>query len=286
MSPNTPKNIAPRIAAFALALAVGAAGYHCVRQGFAEEESAWNRDLPQQYNSIWKVHDDRRPKPPPVTPGAECGAPPSDAIVLFDGKDLSKWRDNDGKTWKVENGYMEANHSGSLTTKDSFGDCQLHIEYMAPSPPEKSDQARGNSGSIIMSNYEVQVLDNHDNPTYSDGYIGAVYGQHPPLVLACRKPGEWQTFDIIFRAPRFKREAGNDVEEPARVTVFLNGVLVQHNAEIYGSVAYRSLARYRRHAERMPLVLQDHGDRQPVRFRNIWIRELDLSPEAIDDRPK
>jgi len=135
-----------------------------------------------------------------------------------------------------------------------------------------------------MSNYEIQVLDNYDNPTYSDGYIGAVYGQHPPLVLPCTKPGEWQKYDIIFRAPRWKGETGNDVAESGRVTVFLNGVLVQHNAEIYGPVAYRALAKPRRHPDKMPLLLQDHGDRQPVRFRNIWIRELDLSWEAIDNR--
>lgn len=277
---STARNIARSITAVTLAMALGAGAYHCVREAFAAEESAWNRGLPQQYDSIWKVHDDRRPKPTPVTPAAECGSPPSDAIVLFDGKDLSKWN---GK-WKVENGYMEANSTGSITTKDAFGDCQLHIEYMAPSPPEKRDQARGNSGIILMRSYEIQVLDNHENPTYSDGYIGAVYGQHPPLVLACRKPGKWQTYDIIFRAPRWKDETGSEVEEPARVTVLLNGVVVQHNAEIYGSVAYRSLAKYRRHKDKMPLLLQDHGDRQPVRFRNIWIRELDLSPEAIDDR--
>ncbi|MBN1443692.1 MAG: DUF1080 domain-containing protein [Planctomycetes bacterium] len=280
MSRTTLKTPTLRIAAAVLAAALGAVGYHCIRQVFAEEESGWNRGLPQQHKSIWKVHDDRRPKPPPVAPGAECREPPADAIVLFDGEDLSRWN---GK-WKVENGYMEANSTGSITTKDSFGDCQLHIEYMAPSPPQKGDQARGNSGIILMTHYEVQVLDNYDNPTYSDGYIGAVYGQHPPLVLACRKPGEWQTYDIVFRAPRFKGETGDEVEEPGRVTVFLNGVLVQHNAEIYGWVAYRSLAKNRRHPDRLPLLLQDHGDRQPVRFRNIWIRELDLSWEAIDNR--
>jgi hypothetical protein len=241
--------------------------------------------LPQQYNSIWKVHDINRPKPPNVTPGADAGVPPSDAIVLFDGKDLSKWqsakRGGGEAEWKVENGYMEANHTGNIKTKEEFGDCQLHLEYRAPTPPAKVSQHRGNSGIILMGRYEVQVLDSYDNPTYSDGYIGAVYGQHPPLVNGCRKPGEWQTYDLIFRAPRFD---GKELKEPGRVTVLLNGIVVQHNAEIYGGVAWRKLAKYTPHGPKGSLLLQDHGDRQAVRFRNIWIRNLDLSWEAIDNR--
>jgi hypothetical protein len=237
------------------------------------------------------VHDIDRPKPRVVTPGAKPGDPPSDAIVLFDGKDLSKWvAQEKGQAapakWKVENGYMEINGTGSISSKEEFGDCQVHLEYMAPTPVKGKSQVRGNSGVIIMGRYEIQLLDNFDNETYAEGYIGAVYGQHPPLVNAARKPGEWQAYDIIFRRPRYKDGA---VVERGRVTVLLNGVLVQHNAEIYGPVAYRQLASYPKEKAgeepaKGPLVLQDHGDKQTPRFRNIWVRKLDLSPEAIDNQ--
>jgi len=261
---------------------VAVGGYECIEHALAQEPPGWDADLPRQHKSIWKVHDLKRPKPPVVTPGATTGTAPSDATVLFDGTDLSAWTFG-RHPWKLQKGYMEVNNGGGATTKEAFGDSQLHLEYMAPASPHGVSQTRGNSGIILMGFYEVQVLDNNQNSTYSDGYIGAVYGQHPPLANASRKPGEWQTYDIVFRAPRFN---GKKIIEPAYVTVYLNGVLVQHNAEIYGRVRWRGLASYEAHAAELPLVLQDHGDKQPVRFRNIWIRRLDLSPEALDNRKK
>lgn len=251
-----------------------------IPQGSAQEPPDWNDGLPQQYESVWKVHDMHRPHPRPVQPGARASDAPSDAIVLFDGTSLAEWRPGKKGHWKLESGYMEANDSGGMQTKRTFGDCQLHLEYRAPNPPQRVSQYRGNSGIFFMGKYEVQVLDNYDNGTYSDGYIGSVYGQHPPLVFAGRKPGEWQTFDIIFRAPRFE---GDKLVEEARVTAFLNGVLVQHNAKVFGGTNWRQLATYKAHDPKLPLRLQDHGDKQKVRFRNIWIRELDLSPKAIDN---
>ncbi|MBI4604928.1 MAG: DUF1080 domain-containing protein [Planctomycetes bacterium] len=253
-----------------------------VREALADAADDWNKGLPRQYKSKWLVSDAKRPLPRVVAPAAQPGAPPADAIVLFDGKDLSKWRKtgtDKPAEWKVENGYMEMTPTGSISTVDKFGDCQLHIEWRAPSPPQKEDQARGNSGVFFMDRYELQVLDSHDNKTYADGSAASVYAQHPPLVNACRLPGEWQTYDVVWRAPRF---VDGKVAEPARITVFHNGVLVHHNAEVYGPVTYRGLAKYSPHEPEAPLGLQDHGDRQPVRFRNIWIRRLDLSPEPTE----
>ncbi len=268
-----------------LTVAAVLTAYHLAHETEAQERPDWHEGLPRQFNSVWLKHDDNRPKPEKITPGATSGAAPSDAIALFDGSDLSGWestrKDGGPAKWKVENGYMEVNNTGSIRTKEHFGDCQLHLEYRAPTPPRLRSQGRGNSGIILMGRYEVQVLDNYDNPTYADGYIGAVYGDFPPLVNACRKPGEWQTYDIVFRAPRFK---DGKVSEPARVTVLLNGIVVQHNTEVYGSVAWRRLSAYGEPHGPGPIMLQDHGDQQAPRFRNIWIRKLDLSPEAIDDR--
>lgn len=223
----------------------------------------------------WAIHDLNRPLPPVVDPGP-AGAPvagPSDAFVLFDGKDLSLWEDGKGGPagWKVENGYMEVvAKTGSIRTKKGFGDCQLHIEWAAPSVVAGEGQERGNSGVFLMDTYEVQVLDSYDNRTYADGQAAAIYGQYPPLVNACRKPGEWQTFDIIFRRPRFGADGG--LVEPARMTVFHNGVLVHENAELTGPTAHKARPPYKAHADMLPLSLQDHGN--PVRYRNIWLREL------------
>ncbi|HEY8485341.1 MAG TPA: DUF1080 domain-containing protein [Longimicrobiales bacterium] len=228
----------------------------------------------------WPVHSMERPRPPVVTPGpapATPVPPPSDAIVLFDGRDVSKWRSSKGGPvqWKVENGYMEVvRGTGSIETIQGFGDVQLHIEWATPTPPRGEGQNRGNSGVFLMGRYEVQVLDSYQNDTYPDGQAGALYGQYPPLVNASRAPGEWQTYDIIFRAPRF--DAQGNLVRPARVTVFHNGVLVQDNVELVGPTAHRARPPYQAHPDRLPLVLQDHGD--PVRFRNIWVREL-KSPE-------
>ena len=221
----------------------------------------------------WAVHDVKRPQPPIVTPGQQPGQPPSDAIVLFDGKNLSQWlSDKDGgpAKWKVENGYMETvRGTGYIRTKQSFGDCQLHVEWASPAKVSGRGQKRGNSGVFLMSNYEVQVLDSYNNKTYPDGMAGAVYGQSPPLVNASRPPGQWQSYDIIFRRPIFK---GDKVVKPATMTVLYNGVLVQDNFEIEGTTVWRKRAEYQAHPDKLPIKLQDHEN--PVRFRNVWIREL------------
>jgi hypothetical protein len=218
----------------------------------------------------WAVHDKSRPLPPVIVPGELPSQPPSDAIVLFDGYDLSQWVSTKGDgpaQWKVENGYMEVvKKSGSLRTKRSFGDCQLHIEWATPTQTGGSSQKRGNSGIYLMGKYEVQVLDSYNNVTYADGQAAAVYGQNPPMVNACRPPGQWQTYDIIFRKPDFKSL------KPATITVLHNGVLVQDHWVIKGTTAHKARAKYTPHEDKLPIALQNHGD--PVRYRNIWIREL------------
>lgn len=226
----------------------------------------------------WKIHDMNRPVPPIITPGTFStqdtpGNPPSDAVVLFDGKDLSHWVDKDGKEakWKVENGFMQvAPNTGAISTKDSFGDCQLHVEFSEPLPATGESQERGNSGVFLMSQFEVQVLDSYENRTYADGQVSAIYGQYPPQVNAARPPGTWQTYDIVFHAPRFSK-AGK-LERPARITILHNGVLTQDNVELTGPTAHGSRPPYKAGPDRMPIQLQDHEF--PVRFRNIWIREL------------
>jgi hypothetical protein len=226
----------------------------------------------------WKISDRNRPLPPVVTPGAAStqetpGAPPSDAIVLFDGKDLSKWESNKGgpAPWHVvDHVLVLAPGTGDIHTKQAFGDCQLHVEWAEPNPPHGKDQGRGNSGVYLMSKYELQVLDSYQNETYADGQAGAVYAQTPPLVNACRPPGEWQTYNIIWHGPRFAGDG--KLLRPARITVFQNGVLVQDNTELTGPTDYMHRPPYTPHPEKLPLLLQDHD--QPVRFRNIWIREL------------
>lgn len=225
----------------------------------------------------WPVHALDRPQPPVVDPGpfAVSTPPPSDAVVLFDGTSLDAWRaagePDQPAPWRAENGYFEVvPGSGGIATTQAFGDVQLHLEWMAPSPPTSEGQDRGNSGVFLMSRYEVQVLDSYESTTYADGQAASVYGQHPPLVNANRPPGEWQSYDIVFRAPRF--DANGEVEQPARVTVFHNGVLVQDDFSIQGATAHQQRASYTQHEDRLPLMLQDHG--APVRFRNIWVRDL------------
>ncbi len=228
-------------------------------------------DTPRPPGSEWRVHDIDRPPPRVVAPGAGA-APPSDAFVLFDGTDLSQWEAVAGGEpgWRVEGGYAEvAPGSGDIRTRQHFGDCQLHVEWAAPAEVTGSSQGRGNSGVFLMGRYEVQVLDGYDNPTYADGITAAIYGQHPPLVNACRPPGEWQSYDVVFTAPRFE---GDALARPARITVFHNGVVVHDAAEVIGETVHRDVARYAPHPPEGPLQLQDHGD--PVRFRNIWIRHL------------
>lgn len=224
----------------------------------------------------WSVHDPERPMPPVVTPGPAGPpvAPPGDAIVLFDGKDLAHWTDAKGQParWRVADGHMEVvAKTGSIKTVKVFGDCQLHVEWMAPMPPKGESQARGNSGVFLMDIYEVQVLDGFENKTYADGMTASLYGQFPPAVNACRPPGEWQSYDIVFRRPRFDEKGG--LVSPARMTVFHNGVLVHDCRELTGPTAHKARPPYKAHADKLPISLQDHGD--PVRFRNIWVRELE-----------
>jgi Domain of Unknown Function (DUF1080) len=245
-----------------------------------------------QVDTRWKIHDPSRPLPPVVDPGS-FGSPPSDAVVLFDGKDLSKWVHKDGSAakWKVipvtatppktaeeylktvrgENGYFEVvPKTGYIYTREAFGDCQLHVEFAEPSPAKGEDQDRGNSGVFLMGLYEIQVLDSYENKTYADGQASAVYGQYPPLVNASRPPGQWQSYDIVFHGPRFAKDG--KLLRPARETVFHNGVLVQNNVELSGPTAHGKRPPYEPTPEKLPLALQDHD--HPVRYRNIWIREL------------
>src|SRR5665647_1389216 len=224
----------------------------------------------------WPVHDRNRPLPPVVTPGPAGPpvAPPSDAIVLFDGKGLGQWADAKGQPakWKVENGTMEiVPKTGGIRTIKGFGDCQLHVEWMAPSPARGTDQDRGNSGVFLMDLYEVQVLDCYGSSTYAYGMTAAIYGQYPPLVNACRPPGECQTYDIVFHRPRFDKNG--QVLAPARMTVFHNGLLVHDCDVLTGPTAHKARPPYKMHADKLPLSLQDHD--HPVRYRNIWLRELE-----------
>jgi hypothetical protein len=270
-----------------LAPAAAIAGCACIAGILiAQADAPKNRTAPLGYSDTpvipgqkWKVHDIDRPRPRVVTPGAAYGQPPSDAIVLFDGKNLSQWlergkRENRGKivpaSWKLGDGYIESPHGGGdIFTKEKFGDMQLHIEWAAPSVIDGTSQWRGNSGVLLMSRYEIQVLDSWENPTYADGQAGAIYGWWPPLVNASRKPGEWQTYDIFFEAPKF---AGDKLEKPAHVTVVHNGVLVQHHQEIGGPMAHRVVRQYEKHEAEEPLALQNHDTL--VRYRNIWARKL------------
>jgi hypothetical protein len=224
----------------------------------------------------WPPNSPDRPRPPIVTPGPAGPpvAPPSDAIVLFDGTNLDSWMaaDSSAAKWLVKDGYVEVvPGTGSMVSRRAFGSVQLHIEWAAPTPPQGESQERGNSGVYLMSHYEIQVLDTYENVTYADGEAGAVYGQTPPLVNAARPPGVWQTYDIVFHRPIFATDGS--VQRPARVTVFWNGVLVQDNTEITGWTVHAAVAHYQPHADRLPLSLQDHGNK--VRYRNIWVREID-----------
>ncbi|MCU0979308.1 MAG: DUF1080 domain-containing protein [Pirellulaceae bacterium] len=205
-------------------------------------------------------------EPAVIDPGPP-GGPPSDAVVLFDGKDMSKW--NNAEEWIVKDGYVEA-AKGAPTTKDVFGDCQLHVEWASAEEVKGDSQGRSNSGVFLMGIYELQVLDSYDNKTYFDGQCGAIYKQHPPLVNACRKPGEWQTYDVIWKGPRF--DADGKLVSPAFITVLHNGVLIQNHFQLLGDTPFHRAPEYKPHPEKGPISLQYHGN--PVRFRNIWIREL------------
>ncbi len=214
-----------------------------------------------------------RPEPRVITPGKTSEDAPSDAIVLFNGKDFSQWQKEKGGdvTWKLKDGYMQVvRGGGNIQTKQAFGDCQLHIEWRTPDTVKGDGQGRGNSGIFLMGLYELQVLDSYHNRTYSNGQAGSIYKQSIPLVNVCRPPGEWQTYDVIFTSPRFNNDS--TVKLPARITVLQNGVLVQNNVSLIGGTRFVGIASYQMHADKLPLLLQDHGN--PVCYRNIWIREL------------
>lgn len=265
--------IGAAIGVFAAAQAQDAAAHKHAAIGYT--------DTPYLPNQPWRVHDINRPRPRMVTPGTcstqdRPGKAPSDAIVLFDGKDLSHWIQQPKKgppippTWKVENGYMEVDpHAGDLVSKEKFGDAQFHIEWATPAKVEGESQLRGNSGILIMGRYEIQVLDSWNNITYADGQAAAIYGQWPPMVNASLKPGEWQTYDIAWEAPRFEN---GKLVKPAYVTVFHNGILVHHHQQLIGDTPHRRVGTYTPHGAEEPLRLQDHHF--PVRYRNIWVRRI------------
>jgi hypothetical protein len=241
-------------------------------------------DTPQIPGQKWKVHDIERPNPPVVDPGpAPAPAPaPSDAVVLFDGSGLDAWQTGDGGTagWTIlPDGAMEVKaNTGDILTKEHFGDCQLHVEWASPAEPVGESQHRGNSGVFFFGRYEIQVLDSYENKTYADGQAASLYGQYPPDVNASRGPGEWQTFDIIFEAPRFGKDG--ELEKPAYVTVVHNGVVVHNHRELIGETGHRSIPKYSAHEAKGPIKLQDHGN--PVRFRNIWVRPLSLESHGAN----
>jgi hypothetical protein len=242
------------------------------------------RDTPMLPGGKWHLHDPDRPQPRVVTPGAtfsQGALAPSDAEVLFDGQDLSKWQNAQGQaaTWKFQDGYVEtAARGGGIRTRGKWADFQLHVEWAAPTPPRGSGQGRGNSGVLINGMYEVQVLDSYRAKTYPDGQAGAIYGQSPPLVNASKPPGEWQTYDILFESPRW--DGKGELVKKACITVLHNGVVVQNHYEFAGStdgisreVPWKSLSKYvGPHSPEVFIELQDHNN--PVRYRNIWIRKL------------
>jgi hypothetical protein len=265
-----------KLAGLGSLLALGAAigiGATCVAQ---EQHKEGYKDTPMLPGGKWHVHDSDRPQPRVVDPGTPstqdmAGKPPSDAVVLFDGTNLDHWRNGAAPCkWIVDNGCMEVKPgTGNIQTTDQIGDCQLHVEWMEPRKFPGHSQERGNSGVIFFGRYEVQVLDSYDNPTYADGSAAAIYGSWPPLVNAMRKPGEWQMYDILFTVPLWQ---DGKLVKPGYFTVFHNGVAVHNHVELLGNSNHRALPNYEPHAPRGPLVLQDHGN--PVRFRNIWYREL------------
>lgn len=229
-----------------------------------------------------KVHETdttKQPLPPVVTPGDKVGAPPSDAVVLFDGSEESfkmNWTDTKGgdSKWKVVDGALESvRRAGYVQSKEKFGSCQLHIEWASPAKVQGNGQGRGNSGVFLMGTYEVQVLDSFENQTYADGQAGALYGRSKPLVNASRQPGEWQSYDIIFHRPQFDKDG--KVTKRATFTILHNGVLIQDHTVLSGGTGWNgphAATEYKAHPDKLPISMQDHGN--PVRFRNIWVREL------------
>lgn len=227
----------------------------------------------------WMIHDEARPAPPIITPGAECGAAPSDAVVLFDGTEASmaaNWGDARGNPskWVFRDGCMESvEKAGYIQSKQEFGSCQLHVEFATPSTVKGSSQGRGNSGVFLQGEFEVQVLDSYENKTYPDGQCAALYGRAVPLVNVCRKPGEWQSYDIVFHRAIFDKD-GKIVRKPT-FTVFQNGVLVQDHVTLEGGTQWKgphAISDFRPLPDKGPIQFQDHGN--PVRYRNVWVREL------------
>jgi hypothetical protein len=239
------------------------------KPGLADDGLGYT-DTPRLPNSPWRVHDRLRPQAPKVDPGPDMGrepaAPPSDAIVLFGGKDLSQWVGGDPKG--IEDGCINILKTGQIQTKRAFGDCQLHLEWATPKQPENK-MIWGNSGVFMLGKYEIQIIESHDSTIYADGMAGAVYGQTPPLVNASRNPGQWQSYDIVFTAPEFR---GDKLLKPAYFTIFWNGVLVQNHTASLGTTRHREVAVYDSRETTGPIMLQNHGS--AVRFRNIWVRPL------------
>lgn len=243
--------------------------------GFAAQQNPEGTNTPR-----WRQHDIKRPRPPVVAPadGPVALKPPADAVVLFDGTNLDAWKSVNGgpARWNVREGFMETSPgTGALETKASFGDLQLHIEWAAPSPPVGVGQDRGNSGVFLMGQFEIQVLDSYQANTYADGQAGAIYGEFPPSFNASRPPGEWQSYDVAFRRPRF--DAAGKLMAPAHITLFHNGILVQNNEEPFGPTSWLRWLPYDSRVTRGPISLQDHD--HPVRYRNIWVREIPERPE-------
>jgi hypothetical protein len=239
------------------------------KAGLADDGLGYT-DTPRLPHSPWRVHDRLRPQSPKVDPGPDVGrepvAPPSDAVVLFDGKDLSQWAG--GNPQGVEDDCINILKTGQIQTKRAFGDCQLHVEWATPKKPE-NNMIWGNSGVFLLGKYEIQVIESHDSKVYADGMAGSVYGQTPPLVNASRKPGQWQSYDIVFTAPQFQ---GDKLLKPAYFTVFWNGVIVQNHTASLGPTRHGEVAVYDSHETTGPIMLQNHGS--AVRFRNIWVRPL------------
>lgn len=237
------------------------------------------QDTPMQPDGKWHVHDPARPQPVVVTTGnfSQQAIPPADAVSLFDGKDLSQWRDK--KTggpagWLVEDG-IAISAKGDIMTTNKFGDIQLHLEFREPTTVKGQGQSSGNSGIYFMGLYEIQILDCYSSKSYADGSTGGLYGQHPPLANACRPPGEWQTYDCIFTAPRFG--ANGELLSPAYLTAILNGVVVQNHQAFRGATNWRVPGKYAPHAAELPLLLQYHDN--SVSFRNLWVRSVPLVNE-------
>lgn len=263
----------------AVGLSITVAGLSLAAYQVRQDHPLGYQDTPILPGGKWHVHDGERPQPRSVDPGSastpeQPGKAPSDAVVLFDGTDTAHWRDEQGNPtrWVVDDGgaLVGAPSAGTIYSRPEFGDCQLHVEFATPREGRGDGQARGNSGVFLFGRYEVQVLDSFQNPTYPDGQAGAIYGQFPPLVNASRPPGEWQSYDIVFTSPRFNDDGS--VRESAHATVLHNGVVVHNHVGLLGPMRHRELTKYEAHGPKGPIALQDHGN--PVRFRNIWVRDL------------